>query len=222
MENTELDPIRLKNPGAYTRIPLPSQQLARLPKPFQSSLPFSQVLERRRSASSFPAISDSDLSNFLYGVSSVQQVNSIDGNLQRRYVASMGALHPAHMLIHRPRQGWFVYRPEVHRLALLIVNQDSGTAVLKLAQRLRASRTATLICLLSDCQLASNYYKNYIPLLLRDAGVLLGHASLVAAAHNLSFRILGTTGVRNVETLVAGQPFRSLASGMAMLGGPSQ
>jgi hypothetical protein len=70
----------------------------------------------------------------------------------------------------------------------------------------------------SDCDLAANYYENYLPLLFRDAGVLLGHAALVASAHGLPFRILGRTGTVTAESLVREVSFRPLATGLAVLG----
>lgn len=74
------------------------------------------------------------------------------------------------------------------------------------------------VCLLSDCDLADAYYENYKPLLLRDAGVLLGHAALVASAHNLAFRILGRTGTTAAEKLIRNLPFRPMATGLALVG----
>ena len=75
-----------------------------------------------------------------------------------------------------------------------------------------------VVCLLSDCDLADAYYENYGPLLLRDAGVLLGHAALVASAHNLAFRILGRTGTSTAETLIPNLQFRPMATGLALVG----
>jgi hypothetical protein len=60
---------------------------------------------------------------------------------------------------------------------------------------------------------------NPLSLLLRDAGVLLGHAALVAASLGLGFRILGSTGTPFVECLVSGLPFRPVATGLAWVGG---
>jgi hypothetical protein len=130
----------------------------------------------------------------------------------------MGALHPAHVLLYRPGNGWFVYLPECHALGLLNVNVDAATKVRNIVSEHYPSESATLICLLSDCELAANYYQHYISLLLKDAGVLLGHASLVAAAHNLAFRILGRNGLHAVDALVPDLPFKSLPSGLALLG----
>jgi hypothetical protein len=220
MESIDKDPIRSEKPGQYHRRSLPYQGVTKLPQPIDSLLRFPEVLKRRRSADSFPPIIDASLGNFLYGVASVQRFNSSDTNQQRRYVASMGALHPAHLVIYRPERGWFAYLPNSHALGSVRVNPDSAHAVRGLIRQHHSSETATVLCLLSDCELAANYYENYESLLLRDAGVLLGHASLVAAAYSLAFRILGRTGVRATETLIQELPFKALASGLALLGGP--
>ena len=218
MENIEDETIRLEKPGSYTRRAVPCLGIVELPQPSVSQFLFSEVLTRRRSADAFLPLSDEGLSNFLHDVASLQQVDLSDNNRQRRYVASMGALHPAHLLLYRPRKGWFAYLPERHALGVLAVDQDSANAVRDIVRDHHPSETATVLCLLSDSDLVGNYYQHYHSLLFKDAGVLLGHASLVAAAHNLAFRILGRNGIKAVNALVPGLPFRSLASGLALLG----
>jgi len=81
------------------------------------------------------------------------------------------------------------------------------------------AKDATLVALIGDLDLASHYYQHPLPLMLRDVGVLFGHAALVAAALGLSFRILGITGNTLVERLVMDLPFRSAAPGLAWIGG---
>lgn len=76
-----------------------------------------------------------------------------------------------------------------------------------------------LLALLADLDLAESYYRNPHQLLLRDAGVLLGHASLVAAALDLSFRILGTVGGTTVSTLIPDLGFKCSGTGLAWIGG---
>jgi hypothetical protein len=218
MENTERETLRLEKPGCYRRRSLPYQGIVELPQPTESPFVFSEVLKRRRSGDVFPPLQDAGLSNFLHEVASLQQLGVSDVNRQRRYVASMGALHPAHLLIYRPQKGWFVYLPEHHALGVMTVNHDSAAAVRNMVREHHPSETATLLCLLSDCDLVGNYYEHYVSLLFKDAGVLLGHASLVAAAHNLAFRILGRNGTTAVEGLVPSLPFKTLASGLALLG----
>jgi hypothetical protein len=126
MESIEADVIRLEKPGLYRRKELPTQRISNLPRASGSCLSFSEVLRRRRSADSFLPLTDAGLSNFLYDVASLQQLDVSDGNRQKRFVPSMGALHPAHLLIHRPEKGWFAYLPEIHALGLLAVDPDKA------------------------------------------------------------------------------------------------
>jgi hypothetical protein len=79
----------------------------------------------------------------------------------------------------------------------------------------------TLIVLLADADLVDHYYLNARSLMLREAGVLLGHGSLVAAALGLGFRILGASGTPLVERLVPDLLFRPAATGLAWIGGAS-
>ena len=91
-----------------------------------------------------------------------------------------------------------------------------GLQIRNRALQLFRAPEATLVALLSDFDLAANYYENVSSLVLRDAGVLFGHGALVAAAMGISFRILGS--MRGTE-IVGGLPFRSVASGLAWIGG---
>jgi hypothetical protein len=81
------------------------------------------------------------------------------------------------------------------------------------------AENATLIVLIADVDLANHYYLNPRSLILREAGVLLGHAALVAAALGLGFRILGGTGTPLVEKLIPELAFTPAATGLAWIGG---
>ena len=91
-----------------------------------------------------------------------------------------------------------------------------GVEIRNRALQLFGTPEATLVALLSDLDLAANYYENVSCMILRDAGVLLGHGALVAAALGISFRILGSSG--NAQILRE-LPFRTVASGLAWIGG---
>lgn len=189
-----------------------------LPPPIGSQKPFSEVLSTRQSGEYFRTLSDQELANFLFATAGIRQFNSHDPNRQRRYVPSMGALHPGHLILRRPQSGWFVYLPEENSLGKLTANESAAKELLAIAAEVDPQLSSTLLVLLSDRNLAENYYKDCVPLLLRDAGVLLGHASLVAAAYQLNFRILGRTGTSAAERLVPEIPFLAFATGLAVLG----
>ena len=215
--NTE-DAIRRREPGKYERQSLPILSSTSLPAPHPANCAFATALERRVSGDSFGSPTNEELSDFLNDVSGLRFVDRDDRNRQKRCVASMAALHPAHFLLYRRSDGWQVYVPEEHSLCQLSVNEASSKRLLDLVDEHLPGHEAGVICLLSDCDLAANYYENYLPLLFRDAGVLLGHAALVASAHGLPFRILGRTGTDVAESLVRGVSFRRLATGLALLG----
>jgi hypothetical protein len=65
--------------------------------------------------------------------------------------------------------------------------------IIRIRQHYNTS-AATLVVLLANEDLVSAYYENARDLVAREAGVLLGHGSLVAASLGLAFRILGGSG----------------------------
>ena len=219
MANIDSQPVRLDTPGPYTRAQLHLLWESPLPTPCKLDGFFVDVLERRRSAETFAPIAVGELAACLHYTSALRAVNSEDPNRQRRYVASFGALHPSHILLGSPEGAWSVYVPERHALAGVRVDDDVAAALRTRAQQCFLTRDATLIALLGNVDLAAHYYLNPLPLMLRDAGVLLGHAALVAAALGLAFRILGSTGTPILERLIPDLPFTPFATGLAWLGG---
>jgi len=216
MANIEEEPIRLATPGCVERRRLPIVGRIALPEPRPIATSFILSLARRRSAEEFVRIDPADLATWLYYCSSVQSVHSDDRNRQRRFVPSFGGLHPAHILLGDPSGKWFTYISDEHSLGEVVVQVEDGLEIRNRALQLFGTSEATLVALLSDLDLAANYYENVSCLILRDAGVLLGHGALVAAALGISFRILGLSG--NAQILRE-LPFRTVASGLAWIGG---
>jgi hypothetical protein len=161
-----------------------------------------------------------DLATWLYYTGAIQYYHAEDPNRQRRFVGSLGALHPAHIILGEPNGTWSAYIPERHALGHLHVDEDVASKLRTRAEQYFKSAIAILIVLVSDSNLVENYYQNADGLVLRDAGVLLGHAALVAAALGFTFRILGGTGGRLVEEVVRDLPFKPVATGLALIGGP--
>ena len=219
MASIEDEPIRLEASGPYLRSQLPVLQEMLLPPPLELRSSFITALEHRRSAEVFTPISTDELATWLHYTTSIQAVNAEDPNRQRRSVASFGALHPAHILVGDPSGSWNAYVPERHVLGSLPIDPVSAVALRAKAQQHFQTEDATLVALLCDSDLAAHYYLNPLSLMLRDGGVLFGHAALVAAALGLGFRILGSTGTPLVERLVRDLPFRPVATGLAWVGG---
>jgi hypothetical protein len=219
MASIEDEPIRLEAPGPYVRSQLPVLQETPLPQPLEVRCSFITALAQRRSAEVVTPISPDELATWLHYTTSVQAVNAEDSNRQRRYVASFGALHPAHVLLGDPNGSWSAYVPARHVLGSIEIDPATAAALRAKAQECFQTQEATLVALLADLDLASHYYLNPHSLLLRDGGVLFGHAALVAASLGLEFRILGRTGTPLLERLVRELPFRPVATGLAWVGG---
>jgi hypothetical protein len=216
MANIEEEPIRLAVPGRVKRHRLPIVGRIALPEPRPMATSFILSLARRRSAEEFVGIDLADLATWLYYCSSVQSVHSDDPNRQQRFVPSFGGLHPAHILIGDSSGKWFTYISDEHSLGEVAVQTEDGLQIRNRALQVFGAPEATLVALLSDLDLAANYYENVSCLVLRDAGVLFGHGALVAAALGISFRILGLAGNGQI---VRELPFRTMASGLAWIGG---
>jgi hypothetical protein len=221
MASIENEPVRLEAPGPYIRRQLRLHQETPLPSPFELRESVIAALANRRSAEVFMPISTGELATWLHYTTSVQAVNSEDPNRQRRYVASFGALHPAHIVVGSPAGSWKAYVPERHAMGDLYVDPLAAAALRARAHQCFQTEGATLVALIGDFDLAAHYYLNPLSLMLRDSGVLFGHAALVAAALGLGFRILGSTGSPHVERLVMDLPFRPVATGLAWIGGAS-
>ena len=215
--NTE-DAIRRGQPGSYQRVQLPICSSVALPTPSSAECTFHAALDSRVSGERFGQPTNEELSNFLGNVCGIRYIDRDDRNRQKRCVASIGALHPAHLLLYLRSMGWCVYEPTGHSLGLLPVREESSKQLLQLVDEHVPAHEGVVICLLSDYDLANNYYENCMPLLFRDAGRLMGHAALVAPAYGLSFRILGRTGTATTESLVVGIRFTAIATGLALLG----
>jgi hypothetical protein len=222
MTNTEPEPIRLDQSSPAKRRPLPITRKIPLPNPSPIPTSFRLALAERRSTEQFVRIPLNDLATWLYYCASVQSVHSDDPNRQQRFVASFGGLHPAHVVLGDPNGKWSTYLSEEHALGELVVDPDAASQVWNKAMQLFSAPEATLVTLISDRDLVANYYENASGLMLRDAGVLLGHSALVAAGLGLGFRILGSSGSSSLESIVYNLPFRPMATGLAWVGGKEQ
>ena len=222
MENTEREPIRLEEPGPYHRAELPFVREIALPPPLQLRGSFLAALADRRSADIFTPIALEQLATWLQYTASIQAVNAEDRNRQLRFVASFGALHPTHIVLAGPDNNWAAYVPARHALGELRVDAQIATCLRARACDCFRTEEATLIVLLTNADLVDHYYLNAQSLILREAGVLLGHGSLVAAALGLGFRILGDSGTPLAERLVPDLEFRPAATGLAWIGGAAR
>jgi hypothetical protein len=218
MTSIEAGPVRLATPRAYQRPPFPACEVKALPRPKAPRESLLSALLQRRSADSFLPIDLNLLATWLYFSHAVQSVNEKDHNRQRRYVPSFGALHVNHVVLGWPDHSWFVYLPEKHALGKLTVDVSAARKLRESTEDHCTAPDAVLVLLLSNLDLASAYYDHYDDLVAREAGVLFGHASLLAAGLGVAFRILGSTGSPWAERLIPDLPFRGRAAGTSWIG----
>jgi hypothetical protein len=213
------EPIRRATPLKYERPRLPMIRTMELPAPKYLPGTLMSAVRGRRSGYEFVPPSLTELSTWLYFSAAVQSSNSEDRNRQLTYSASFGALHPEHIIIRQPTGEWFFYLANEHKFgAIQVANDASASAWSNVQQFYRAPRAA-LIALVSDRDLTEAYYQNSMSLILRNAGVLLGHGAIVAAGLGLPFRILGGTGAPWIYDIFKTWPFTPVACGLAFLGG---
>ena len=211
-------PLRLETPRAYQRPSFPAGEIMVLPRPKAPQGSLLSALLQRRSADSFLPIDLNLLATWLYFSHAVQSVNEKDRNRQRRYAPSFGALHVNDMVLGWPDHSWFVYLPEKHALGTLSVDANAARKLRESAERHCSAPDAVLVLLLSNLDLASAYYDHYDDLIAREAGVLFGHASLLAAGLGVAFRILGSAGSPWAERLIPDLPFRVRPTGTSWIG----
>lgn len=204
-------------PGAYRRQPLPVLSRIPLIPPKSLDRSLQDALSQRRSAEIFGPLTTEHLSDWLYHVAHIQALHETDQNRQQRAVPSFGALHPSHVLLQLTDGTWFTYLAGEHSLGGLEVDPVASRALTRRVETMFPRSDAVLIALLADLSLGENYYDNPTELMLRDAGVLFGHASLVAAGLGLAFRILGDCGSPHVEQLLS-VPFKPMGVGLALIG----
>jgi hypothetical protein len=218
MAITDNGPIRFAIPRAYRRPSFPIAEILTLPNVKAPACSLLSALTERRSADLFFPIHLNALATWLYFSSSIQSVGKTDRNRQQRYVPSFGALHATHILLGQPDHSWSVYLPERQALGKLTVEPAGARRLRESAEDHYFAPDAVLVLLLSNVDLASSYYDLCNDLLLREGGVIQGHASLVAAGLGLSCRILGGTGAPWGEVLIPRLPFRAMSVGTSWIG----
>jgi hypothetical protein len=197
MASIEGEPVRIETPGPYMRSQLSVLCESLLPPPLEIPGSFMAALSRRRSAEVVTPISADSLATWLHSTSSIHAINTEDANRQRRYVASFGALHSTHVLLGDPSGSWNVYIPERRALGDLQIDTVVAAELRTKALQYFHAPDATLVALIGNSDLAAHYYLDPLSLKLRDAGVLFGHAALVAAALGLGSEFWAVPGRRS-------------------------
>jgi hypothetical protein len=213
------NPIKIVSPRPHQSRWPQCVEASKLPPPRGIDRSFLSVLSHRRSATVFSEVSVHDISSWLYFSASCQEIGSPDTNRKRGFASSFGGLQSTHLLLGMSNGTWSLYLPSSHSLAPLENVQEAARDLRAHVMEIFEAPTACIVALVSDTDLAENYYQHPISLQLREAGVLLGHGALVAAALGLQFRILGALGHPWSNRMLGNVDVTLRATGLALLGG---
>ncbi|NHC06402.1 nitroreductase family protein [Azonexus fungiphilus] len=207
-------------PQHYTPINWQVGEAHYLPIPEQLiKAPFGEVISARRTRRSFGPISANDLGALLWASCRVEREghHELGFSLTLRPVPSAGAIHPIHVIANGPADAnWWLYNPSEHRLEQLVEVDPALADVRSMLENIVPPRDATILLFAAEPGKTFAKYAEACSLLWRDAGVLIGHLSLVAEALGLSFCPLGVTGDQWVKKL--NQQGHLAGVGMALVG----
>ena len=188
-----------------------------LPVPRHLHVPYSQVVESRRSIRTFAPISESDLSTLLWLTAGTRDVSSTDSSVAHRAAPSAGGLHPIHLLIVRQQSPFLVrYHSGRHVLEQVKCEHADAVAVMSDASKFMPAGGASLIVFAAEPGITASRYHHSISLVWRDAGVLQGQLCFAASALGLACCLLGATGDAWLTTLLSES--RLLGMGAALVG----
>lgn len=145
-----------------------------------------------------------DLGALLGLVSSVQRTGGeeLGFPISYRPCPSAGAIHPIHIVVNRPDNGWQYYDPLDHCLIDLATGVLVSDVRKSVSEVVAQSGDATLLLFAAEPDRTFAKYNNACSLVWRDAGVLLGYLSIAAESLGLNFVPLGISGEPFVSSLV--------------------
>jgi SagB-type dehydrogenase family enzyme len=203
-----------------------SEQTIALSKPdlanlVAADLPFTQVLEQRRSIREYGEIpiSTRQLGEFLYRCARIKnQIQTEQGELLTRPYPSGGAMYELELYIAVDRcqdlePGLYYYQPQAHELCSISSATEPVQALLKNAGRsMGADNPQLLIIITARFQrLAWKYESIAYALMLKHVGALYQTMYLVATAMNLAPCGIGS-GDSDLFTMAAGSNYYAQTS----------
>jgi hypothetical protein len=182
--------------------PWPSGRREVLPKGLEGpEVTLRDVFANRRSRREFKPLALESLSQLLVLACKVH-FSICDTTQSSRPAPSAGALHPIHVLLHRPGDElWNCYDPFEHAL-VDVASQISPIAVREDLGAIMPGDDATLLLFAAEPSGTFAKYEHACSLVWRDAGILQGYFSMAAEALGLHFCLLGVTGEPWVSRLV--------------------
>jgi SagB-type dehydrogenase family enzyme len=213
------NPHPRSEPRQYVPVAWPEVHFVPLAEsPALTTPPFASVAESRRTRYSFAPISDEQLGALMQLTCRITA--SFAGPLSfpqsYRPVPSAGAIHPVHIVLHRPEDpALYRYAPAEHGLSQLEASIDI-TAMRAAMHEVVSAPSATLLLFVAEPGLTASKYESSASLVWRDAGVLLGMFAMAAEALSLNFSPMGVTGEPWASQLIPGAPLAGV--GVAYVG----
>ena len=188
-------------------VPLPDSPLPETPQ-------FEAVIESRRTRYEFASLPDEQLAALMHLTCRVRAMlsGSLSFSQSFRPVPSAGAIHPVHVVLHRPGDAALHrYDPYEHGLRQLEVPVDVRALRAAMHEVIEAP-SATLMLLVAEPGMTASKYEDSASLVWRDAGVLLGTIAMAAEALSLNFSPMGVTGEPWASQLIPGAPLAGVGA----------
>lgn len=203
------NPRPRSEPRQYTPVAWPESSFLPLPDVLlPETPPFASVVESRRTRYSFAPLQDEQLAALMHLTCRVRATLAGPLSFPQSYrpVPSAGAIHPVHVVLHRPRDAALHrYDPNEHGLRRLHAVLDVTTLRAAMHKVIDAP-SATLLLFVAEPGLTESKYEAAASLVWRDAGVLLGAIAMAAEALSLNFSPMGVTGEPWAGRLIPGAP----------------
>jgi len=191
------NPIPHETPLQHKPYEWPVTDIEYLVEPKELALPsLEKVISTRRTRRTFAPLDQAHLAAFLWLScrTIARGTNRLGFSITQRPYPSSGAIHPIHLLISDNKGGFRRYDPDRHALTTLESKNGSFIGIWQsISQVLEPERSTALVLAAEPAKIYTKY-KFGNSLIWRDAGVLIGHMSLVSTGLNLNFCPLGITG----------------------------
>lgn len=216
------NPIPKARSEPYILFRWPTGEIKRLPIESPTTpIAFKQVLATRRTERHFHALTDAQLGQVLWQACRSLEIwpSPYGFDLEHRAAPSAGAIHPIHILIHRPTNPqWWLYQPQGHCLVEVLGAAEKLDGLLQRSSQVLASDHATHMLFIAEPGKTLAKYSDGCSLVWRDAGALLAVIALTARAHGLNFCPLGITGEPWAGALADQEQL--VGVGLGLLGSP--
>jgi SagB-type dehydrogenase family enzyme len=157
---------------------------------------FARTLEARRSERAFGPLTELQLTALLWHAARTKQtaLSPLGVQVSHRLAPSGGGIHPIHLVIQWPGNGWVRYDPEAHALNVLGSASERLSPVLDHCAHALPVGNGRVMLYVAEFGKTAAKYENAQSVVWRDAGALQATVGLVAASLGLHHCLLGITG----------------------------